>query len=130
MYVKLKDVCFWFEDRYSSEDAYFNLVTYEFLTDSERLNLIHEEVYSPEEFLSVERLHYSEIGMRYLQLYNEKNLLRKTQKDPYNRDFLRDLHNFVVGCRLEHEWLKFEEDALIQFGREWCEKNQIKCSCK
>ena len=130
MYVKLKDVCFWFEDRYSSEDAYFNLVTYKFLFDSERLNLIHEEIYSPEEFLLVERLHYSEIGMRYLKMYNEKNLLRKTQKDPYNRDFLRDFHHFVVGCRSEHEWLKFEEDALIQFGKEWCEKNQIKCSCK
>ena len=130
MYVRLKNVCFWFEDRYSSEDKYFNLVTYEFLTDSERLNLIHEEVYSPEEFLLVERLHYSEIGMRYLKMYNEKNLLRKTQKDPFNENFLHDMHDFVEGHNLSDEWYDYEIDALIQFGKEWCEKNQIKCSCK
>ena len=126
MYLKLKDLLYYFEGAFENEPCFLNLFDYQVYSKEEKCRLINTEICHVDDFLQIPRKDFDEIVVKFLLEKNNVSLLRKKEE----KDFYRKFHWYTEDNHLVNDWRDFEEAELIAFASEWCDQNQIKFTVK
>ena len=126
VYIKIAEICFYFEKHGFEADYYLNLNDYQVYSTEERHELIDSKTHQTADFLLIPKKESHEIVVKYLLQKNSQKLLRK--KD--DKDFRQKFHWYTEDKHLVEEWERFEEEELMSFASKWCEENQIKFTSK
>ena len=126
MYLKIREICFFFEKLLDTNFNYFNIKDYQIYSVEEQQGLINEDIYEANDFLLIPQIELSKIMEKYLIIKNNQSLLRKKG----DKDFYRKFHWYIEDNHLVDDWQHFEQSELIAFASEWCEQNQIEFTVK
>ena len=121
MYVKLREIIFFFEYMTKPKIYYFNIADYKIYNQNEWQEAINSDLYEKSDFLPIPQKDQDEIIIEYLLQKGNHRLIR-AQKDD---DFRHKFHWYTEGDDLVQEWKRFEKEALIKFATAWCEENNI-----
>lgn len=121
MYLRLRTIIYYFEKIFEAEYNYLNSINYQIFSEDERQELINTDLYQTEDFVLIPQMERNEIAALFLRKYNNKSLLREKSSN----EFFHQFHWYIEDNHLVNEWQIFEQEELLKFAVDWCQRNRI-----
>lgn len=121
IYLKLGEICFFFEKVLDADNNYINLNDYQIYSIEERQELINIETYGVNDFLLIPQMDRNEIVIKFLKEKCNQKLLWKQHE---TRSFGK-FHDYIEDNHLVEAWNNYEKSELIKFVSAWCEQKSI-----
>lgn len=128
MYLKLKDICYYFEKIGGFDYNYFNIHTYQICSQEEMQIIINDEIQGRNDFILIPQIDRCEIVENYLRNRNDRKMINHVNEIKSGN--FRLFHWYIEDNNLTDDWNSFEKDKLISFAANWCLKNAIKYTTK